>query len=374
MVRIADRVWPAAAALYEEQDLGARVGLLLVPAGDVGEAERALAESVLEVHEHLDAELPDPAAWDTPTPGEWEWVAGTDGVLIAFGDSMLFETELRAVAAALSRRGVDGEIDLREPVSAPELPEQEDLLECRVRIRGRREHGGESVYFWRCDRDAQWAFLAAADRWRRSAAEGAVGSVQKGAMPPVPVPADEEAVDRLSTAADGDSTIVVSASTPGGFRSVTVHPYSGGVSLVIGGAEVRADRWPHALAELTAILREHADLLAYGYVRRGWQVGAAVWSSVFGADWPQRPNDRPAGGGFASEAFEDVYAPDVFGVQVLGPGYAGRVPEHPKWRTEPVGTASVLLEHTDPAAWYAAPPITPRRMICGIPPSRRRRC
>jgi hypothetical protein len=70
-------------------------------------------------------------------------------------------------------------------------------------------------------------------------------------------------------------------------------------------------------------------------------------------------NDRPAGTGFAPEAFEDVYAPDVFGIQLLGPGYAGRVPEHPRWETEPVGTASVLLKHADPAAWYAAPPITP---------------
>jgi len=68
MVRIAERVWQAA-ALYEEQDLEARVGLFLVPAGDVGEAERALAESVYEVQEQLDAEVPDPAAWGYAHPG-----------------------------------------------------------------------------------------------------------------------------------------------------------------------------------------------------------------------------------------------------------------------------------------------------------------
>ena len=84
-----------------------------------------------------------------------------------------------------------------------------------------------------------------------------------------------------------------------------------------------------------------------------------MWSRAFGHDWPQRANDRPAGTGFAPEAFEDVYAPDVFGVQLLGPVYAGRVPEHPLWEIEPVGAASVLLKHADPAAWYSAPPIAP---------------
>jgi hypothetical protein len=307
---------------------------------------------VREVHEQLDAELTDPA-------GEWAWVASTDGLVIAFGDSMLFERELRAVAAALSRRGVDGEIDLREPVLVPELPEQCDLLECRVRIRGRREHGVGGGYFWRCDRDAQLAFLAAANRWRRSAAEGAVDTVGKGAVGAVPAPADEEVLYRHWTGLDYHSDIVVSASKADGFRIVAARGYSGGVSLVVGGAEVAADRWPHALAELTAILREHADLLAYGYLRRGWRVGTAVRNRVLGPDWPQRANDRPAGTGFAPEAFEDVYAPDVFGIQLLGPGYAGRVPEHPRWETEPAGTASVLLKHADPAAWYSAPPITP---------------
>jgi hypothetical protein len=240
----------------------------------------------------------------------------------------------------------------------PELPEQCDLLECRVRIRGRREHAGGG-YFWRCDRDAQLAFLAAANRWRRSAAEGAVDTVRKGGLAAVPAPADEEVLYRHWSGLDYHSDIVVSAGRPDGFRSVAARSYTGGVSLVVGGAEVAADRWPHALAELTAVLREQADLLAYGYLRRGWRVGSAVWNRVFGPDWPQRANDRPAGTGFAPEAFEDVYAPDVFGVQLLGPGYASRVPEHPRWETEPVGTASVLLKHADPAAWYAAPPITP---------------
>jgi hypothetical protein len=42
-------------------------------------------------------------------------------------------------------------------------------------------------------------------------------------------------------------------------------------------------------------------------------------------------------------------------VQLLGPGYAGRVPESPAWRQESMDSAAVLLEHVDLPAWFDAP-------------------
>jgi hypothetical protein len=53
-------------------------------------------------------------------------------------------------------------------------------------------------------------------------------------------------------------------------------------------------------------------------------------------------------------AFYDEYAPDAFGSQLLGPGYAGRVPPAPSYVKRAVADA-LLLEHEDPAAWYEQP-------------------
>jgi hypothetical protein len=72
-------------------------------------------------------------------------------------------------------------------------------------------------------------------------------------------------------------------------------------------------------------------------------------------DWPHRAGSKPRGAGFTRQAFEDLYAPDAFGVQLLGPGYAGRLPESANWREERVGSASVLLEHVDLSEWFDAP-------------------
>ena len=80
-------------------------------------------------------------------------------------------------------------------------------------------------------------------------------------------------------------------------------------------------------------------------------------------DWPQRADDRPRGAGWTDVSFEDIYAPDAFGVQLLGPGYADRVPDLDPWRTESLGGSAVLLEHTDLVAWFAQPFVPYRQQL-----------
>jgi hypothetical protein len=106
---------------------------------------------------------------------------------------------------------------------------------------------------------------------------------------------------------------------------------------------------------MTEMLRDQADQLAYGFVRRGWAVDEALLDHSLPYDWPERADREPGGIGFTAYAFEDLFAPDAFAVQLLGPGYAGRVPEPSDWRQERAGTAAVVLEHHDPAAWFDAP-------------------
>ncbi|WP_028064761.1 hypothetical protein [Solirubrobacter soli] len=127
------------------------------------------------------------------------------------------------------------------------------------------------------------------------------------------------------------------------------------MDLIVGTEDETPDWWQATLSELAAFLERHAGRLAYGRVWRGRSPGETLRvQGMVGADWPDR-RSKHRGRGFSKEAFEAVLAPDAFGVQLLGPGYAGRVPVGPRWRGRPAGENAVLLEHVDPAAWFAAP-------------------
>jgi hypothetical protein len=183
-------------------------------------------------------------------------------------------------------------------------------------------------------------------------------SPRKGTVGPLPVAPGEDLRERILGAVAEREHVEMDALTAQGFRSFAARPVAGGVSLVAGAGFVGREM----LAELTAVLREHADLLVYGYVRRGWALGAALSNARLPDDWPDRPDPQPRGIGFTRQAFDDVFAPDAFGVQLLGPGYAGRVPESRVWQQEQVG-GSVLLEHVDLAAWFDAPALPFGQMV-----------
>ena len=67
-------------------------------------------------------------------------------------------------------------------------------------------------------------------------------------------------------------------------------------------------------------------------------------------DWPEAEHHEPATQ--LGQAFEAEYAPDAFGVQLLGAGYEGRIPTGSDWTSTPVADGGVIVEHRDPAAWY----------------------
>jgi hypothetical protein len=126
---------------------------------------------------------------------------------------------------------------------------------------------------------------------------------------------------------------------------------------VTGGDSLGNDGWRSELAQFIEVLRERADDLAYGYAMRGWEVFGALALDDFSYDWPVRQNARPRGTWGAHVAFEDLFAPDAFGVQLLGAGYAGRLPHltGTPWSIEAVGELGALVAHHDPEAWFSAP-------------------
>jgi len=354
MVRIADPIWAEwrgqAEARHEPTVL-----MLLSAAGDTDAAASALRESVLEVQAAYEAEAESSGEAEPPFPGEWSWVPVPDGVLVQVTDCDAFETVLAAVAAGLERRGVEGGFELREPPKVALPPRRAHMLECRVRVRGDRWRREPRVYFWQADPEAHEAILAVTERWCRERGAGAAQALSKSDLAPVRLEPDEDVLARMRKAVTDQLHVSVSAVAADRFRSVCARPWAGGLSLVEGGAWVEAGRWQEPVAELKAILRDHADLLAYGCVRRGWAVTEALLEGRLPYDWPPRAGSRPRGSGFTSEAFEDLYAPDAFGVQLLGPGYSGRLPESATWSAERAGSASVLLEHGDLPTWFDAP-------------------
>jgi hypothetical protein len=354
MVEIAEEVrreWE----ILREQDEPV-VLLRFIPVGDLGEAARAIREAVTQVTDSFGARLDASDDMDSSWTGEWSWLRVADGVLVNMIESEFFDEILLEVAQALERRGIEGTFRLWHEYTDITHPSIAHHVECRISVRGKRVHHELRGYRWQPDADAQAAVLFAADQWCRRQPGTATCSIRKDTFGWVPVSACEVLADRMIEAVGDDMGITVSCMAGDEFRGVGARSYVRGVSLVAGGPSIDDGAWRTALAEFTDLLRQLADCVAYAYIKRGWAANQALEADdSLLYDWPSRPDYAPRGIGFTAQAFEDVYAPDAFGVQLLGPGYADRVPTSPSWRKERAGRAAVVLEHDDLPAWFDTP-------------------
>lgn len=95
------------------------------------------------------------------------------------------------------------------------------------------------------------------------------------------------------------------------FRAVAARGHSGRISFTAGTVgEAPAGWWRPPLADYVKLLTQSAGLLAYGH---------------------------------------------AFGVQLLGPGYAGRLDPSDAWEAQVVGGDATLVAHVDAGAWFDAP-------------------
>jgi hypothetical protein len=163
-------------------------------------------------------------------------------------------------------------------------------------------------------------------------------------------------VDHLLAALESRESPSIYAVSGHAFRALTVHAGCGRVTLATGTDQEQPGWWAASLADLKDVLTAHAPELVYGHVKRAWDVGPAVnsVSSVRTADWPKREPEGPYGSGGTLEAFDDLMAPDAFGVQLLGAGYRSRIPPVDDWTVTPLRDASIV-EHVSPALWFQTP-------------------
>jgi hypothetical protein len=141
------------------------------------------------------------------------------------------------------------------------------------------------------------------------------------------------------------------------FRLSFIDPDRGDVSLTAGGAGLARGEWARVHGALLDELRVAADWASYGLIKRGRQVSQVGHS--LRDDWV--PAFHFGSHNLDHFIYEDVLAPDAFGAQLLGAGYAARVPDGEDWERLELADDAVLLLHRDPAAWFAEPlpPISP---------------
>ena len=358
MVSVEPRVWQVGGEGAAEYISWVLTMLLRVET-DSTAVMGAVRRSFVEIYAHFDRDSVSPlrevAEEDLGdfSAGVWSCMRVREGVLLHVYDCDDLPRVMPVLTERLAVNGISGSIALWELPRVEEPPGRADLLACRVSVRGERLHQGARTYRWLPDPAAHRQFLALAEQWCRSP-KGSLCSV-RSATPAVRVGPEEVVSDRLSEAFAAHEHSSLMAVSDAGLRLCTARPASGRVALVVAASSGERDWWRPALAELTALLRASADLLVYAHIRRGWSLIDALEGDELGGDWPARDPQEPRMRVFSSTAFDDLLAPDVFGVQLLGPGYAGRIAHDRDWRFSPVGVDRTLLEHEHPDKWFDTP-------------------
>jgi len=349
-VTVTEAVWAAIRKGLAGDEPEWSIEMLLRPRGDVAEAAAAVTAVLSDLQAAWGREAERTDNWELPSIGEWAVVQVAEGVRFQVIEPEAFPGTLENVVEGLERRGVSGGIGLYRPTPAEAPPPYVDLLACRMRVIGERVQREPTFYRWIANPDAHKAVVAAAERWCGRAGPDVSYALQVDTIGPFTIAPGESVTDRLME--PGRS--VFTATDEHRWRGVQLPPSADVVALAVGGEALSGDQLRRAVDDLTAMLRELGRLLVYGAIRRGWDFlsdpGAAD-----ALDWPKRPRSSPRGSKFTQEAFEDIFAPDAFGVQLLGPGYADRAIAGDEWSVENLGHDRRLLSHRDRAAWFDAP-------------------
>jgi hypothetical protein len=331
------------------------VALLFSPELETEVARQKLAEAVSRVVSQFEQGHEDlPGGVDEVSAGAWNLASVPEGVLLTVGEKCgAFELLLERVVAELERGGLTGSFDLYELPQVPRPPKLTDLLEVRLRVNGERLPQGYH-YRWAADFEALRRVATAGARWcLRDRADSGV-TLQVRTLPPLPVRAADDVNALLReelSSAEILGTVVLRNIGADRFRSLAVEPSAGRVTLVDGGSPIHGDGWQEAVPELAELIRATSRELVYGFVKRGSFTHEAEAGTSLDRDWPQ----QQSGASRRGEAFEDRYVPDAFGIQLLGPGFADRVPVGADWRQERLDGDRVLLEHRELDAWLRGP-------------------
>ena len=353
MAEIDDRVW----SVWRERvaEAGADWALRMLFVSDGVDAEQVLAalrSSVRAVGAGYD-ELRSPAVWMRRSSASGVSPASRSGVVIDVTECDVFEDALPTIVAG--RDGVGPrDLSVWEPPPVLRAPRKAALLVCRITVRGQRV--GKSL---ECSSGSRTL-----TRTRRSSCRRVVVSLGPGAHPaalraspggPIALDLGESALDRLCDAFRRGVSAILTAIGDEQFRTIRVRASSGRISLVVGQQDPPPGWWKPPLREIVGHAASTRRSRRLRLCQTGLGHDQAFRHDGLADDWPARPHHEPWGPGQTRLAFDDVVAPDAFGVQLLGAGYAERVTPSAGWRTERLGGGSMLVEAADLDAWFRAP-------------------
>jgi len=295
-------------------------------------------------------------------PGEEEFRTGycsfarvPQGVLLRIDEGPDdFAGLLQGIAQGLQARGLDGEFNLYVPEGVPEIPEQVDLFECHLRVRGERVRRAKGGYDWKPDPEALANAAEAGIAWCRGNDPHLPLSLVVSLLPPVVLGAKDDVRGYLREAIEGTSmvgggVVQLTSAAPDRFRTFALTAWTGRVGLIEGGAAAKED-WQSSVRHLTKAMGASAPWTVYGFLKRGsLRVGAVLGMSL-PSDWLDIPHMNALVQ--EREAFEDRLVPDAFGAQLLSAGHREHIPDGPDWRVEALASGRFLVEHVAPAAWF----------------------
>jgi hypothetical protein len=348
VIEITHRVWDCWRERAAEGEWSLEM-LLRSPLPAVRAVKLARAAIGVAVDE-FDAAHPWVEGEDDAVSGAWSVTETTLGAVVRVDEEPdEFEWMLRRVVGGLEEAGVTGTLDVYQPAAAPadvsrlmDPLGRADLLECRIRVFGETRADGPP-YGWKADPAAYTAGVAAAVRWLcelpSEQQPTLVVHTTLVAVGPNDALLDLVPVDLLAT------HVVQGWSVGAGrFRGIALSGWLGRVTLIEGGDALAAGEWHPQVASLRGFLKASGRWADYGFVKRGRAVTSAVFANSLRWDWVEALPFPP---------HNYVDAPDVFGIQLLGPTLARRIHPAAGWQATPLPGDAVIVEHSDPAAWFA---------------------
>jgi len=321
------------------------IELLLASRLDPDAAAVALSRSLDRILAAFEARYEDPPAGeDEPCPGEWDVTPVPEGAMLTGGYKCdAFEEMLSAIVEDLGREGVTGKLDLYALPPAPEPPFGIGVIEAGVRVLGRRVTNGRDR--WAADRTALLRVVAVAVEWCLQSRPDLGVTIRGSGGPTLLVRRCDCARDKLLDAAGGRGRTTLCSVGADRFRGAVVAPAEGRVTVFEGGPLLHAAGWRPSVDACRGFLQSVSDDIVYGRVRQAHQLRDAE------AGYRER-KERLGSARMDATAHEDHGVPDAFAIQVLGPGYSGRLPSGTDWRFTDLGKERMLVVHCEPAPWF----------------------
>jgi hypothetical protein len=348
VIEVDERVWSTWRQRHDES-YKARIELLLRCGVDNGQAAGRLRAAIARVLvEAEEADVPDGA--DEIRLGSWWVTTVPEGVLLVVGDKCdAFEALLSAVVEDLDASGMDGRLGLSRLARTAELPSRVALVQARLRVNGERVTRRRTGTRWAADRQALERTVAAGVQWCLEIPTRAGLTINADTEPALPV--DPEDVLARLWELPGKWRVCTNLAADR-FRRLVLASQEGRVTLIEGGETIQDNGWRASMQTFVGFVKAVSDDCVYGWVRGGDSPIAAQLDFLGEepTDWPSQRLQRTYSG---PEAFEDHLAPEAFGIQLLGPGYADRLPVQGQWTATQLSSDRTLLEHQNLEAWFS---------------------